>query len=536
MAIALTTYGRVDGTLEDGIHVFYAIPYAAAPVGKLRFQPPQPHAPWVYTRRAHDRGPVAPQLPDVFYEAYGGQICARSNEDCLHLNIWTPALDDKRRPVMFWIHGGSFLIGSGSEPDYNGAKLARDGDVVVVTINYRLGALGFLHLANLGEEGFAQSSNHGHRDQIAALKWVRDNIAGFGGDPELITVFGESAGAVSTQNLMVSPYSNKLFKRAIPMSGPALAVGQVTATNIAKRFLEIAGVKTAAEAQVLPLDAILRAQADLLIEHSETVLGDSLFFPTMDGDVIPEDPLELLRRGVAADIDLMIGVTHDEARYWLLYYPEVMSLSESDLDAWAARTFGEHAPRILKTYRAMPGEKTPAQVMAAIVGGVCFNWAVGHSVIAQSRFQANTWLYRFDVQSDVADGFYGAPHAGELPFCFGTIDAGMGGWYDKTDPAVLRSINRSFSKSLLAFARSGNPNNNDIPRWEPFEPRSGRALLFDRENSSAGHVFQDEWKLWDETIGAAGRDRLTAYFQLPNAPGFKVMGVNWPEQTSGTDE
>jgi para-nitrobenzyl esterase len=535
MAIAETTYGRVDGTLENGVHAFYGIPYAAAPIGPLRFQPPVPHAAWVYTRRADVPGPVAPQLPDIFYEEYGGQICGRGSEDCLNLNIWTPAIDGKRRPVMFWIHGGSFLLRAGSEPDYNGAKLAGDGDVVVVTINYRLGALGFLHLANLGEPGFEKSGNLGHRDQIAALKWVRDNIANFGGDPETITVFGESAGAVSTQNLMVSPHSRKLMKRAIPMSGPTIASGRAAATNIARRFLELAGVGTAAELQALPLEKILRAQADHLIEHSETVLGDSLFFPTVDGDVLPENPLELLRRGVAADIETMFGVTHDEARYWLLYYPEVTALTDAQLETWAGETFGEHAARILRTYRAQGAGQTPAQIMAAIVGHICFHWAVGHGAIAQSRFQPNTWLYRFDVQTDIADGFYGAPHAGELPFCFGTVDAGMGGWYAKTDPALLRAINASFSKSLIAFARSGDPNNNDIPRWEPFEPRSGAALLFDRESRSANHAFQDTWKLWDEALGAGGREKLTAYFRLPTAPRFKVMGVNWSPETQAAD-
>lgn len=535
MALAETTYGRVDGALEDGIHAFYGIPYAAAPIGALRFQPPQPCAPWVYTRRATVPGPVAPQLPDVFYEDYGGQICARGSEDCLNLNIWTPGIDGKRRPVMFWIHGGSFLIGSGSEPDYNGANLARDGDVVVVTINYRLGALGFLHLAGLGEKAFTKSSNIGHRDQIAALKWVCDNIANFGGDPKTITVFGESAGAVSTQNLMVSPHSAGLMKRAIAMSGPAIAVSRATATGIAKRFLDIAGVGSVAELQALPLAKILYAQAEHLIEHSETMLGDSLFFPMIDGDVLPDHPLELLRRGAAADIDMMLGVTRDEARYWLLYYPEVAELSDAQLEDWADETFGSHTTRVLQTYRARAPEDKPSQVMAAIVGDICFHWAAGHSAIAQSRFQPNTWLYRFDVQTDIADGFYGAPHAGELPFCFGTVDAGMGEWYAKTEPSVLRAINTSFSKSLIAFARNGNPNNNDIPRWEAFEPRSGASLLFDRESRSATHVFRDTWKLWDETIGAEGREKLTAYFKLPTAPRFKVMGVNWPETTTTTE-
>lgn len=529
MAIVETTYGRVDGTCENGVHVFYGIPYAAAPVGPLRFQPPQPHVPWVYTRRTDVPGPVAPQLPDVFYEEYGGQICGRGSEDCLNLNIWTPAIDSKRRPVMFWIHGGSFLLGSGSEPDYNGAKLARDGDVVVVTINYRLGALGFLYLANLGEPGFEKSSNNGHRDQIAALKWVRDNIANFGGDPETITVFGESAGAVSTQNLMVSPHSRGLMKRAIPMSGPAIAASRGGATAIAKRFLELAGVKSAAELQELPLEKILRAQADHLIEHSETMLGDSLFFPTVDGDLLPEHPLELLRRGAAANIDMLIGVMHDEARYWLLYYPEVTTLSDAQLEDWADETFGEYAALILQIYRGQGTGHTPAQIMAAIVGHICFDWAVGHSAIAQSRFQPNTYLYRFDVQTDIADGYYGAPHAGELPFCFGSVDAGMGEWYAKTDPALLRAINTAFSKSLIAFARNGNPNNNNIPLWEPFEPRSGAALLFDRQSRSATHAFHDTWKLWDETIGVEGREKLTAYFKLPTAPRFKILGVNWPE-------
>ena len=238
-AIAQTTAGQIEGTEENGLCVFRGIPFAAPPIGDLRFKAPRPVEPWNGGREARTFGPISLQAPNEMLDALlpPADPPQPQSKDCLYLNVWTPGLDDASRPVMVWIHGGAFTIGSGSEEYYNGANLASRGDVVIVTINYRLGALGFLNLPALGE------TNFGMRDQVAALKWVQANIANFGGDPNNVTIFGESAGGMSVASLMASPEAAGLFQKAIPQSGAghnALTAEETNAT--AYKFCEALGV------------------------------------------------------------------------------------------------------------------------------------------------------------------------------------------------------------------------------------------------------------------------------------------------------
>src|SRR3712207_215533 len=239
----MTAVGEVAGELGDGVHVFRGIPYARPPVGELRFRPPQPPEPWAGARPATAFGSIAMQSPSPLENLFGAAERPSMSEDCLYLNIWTPGLDGARRPVMVWIHGGAFVTGSGSTPWYDGTRFAARGDVVVVTLNYRLGAFGFLHLADLIGESFVGSGNAGILDQAAALAWVRDNIAAFGGDPENVTIFGESAGAMSVGTLLALPAARGLFQRAILQSGAASnAMSRERANEVAGRLLEALGI------------------------------------------------------------------------------------------------------------------------------------------------------------------------------------------------------------------------------------------------------------------------------------------------------
>jgi para-nitrobenzyl esterase len=261
-SVTATTGGKVRGTHREDVHRFRGIPFAAPPVGPRRFRPPAPAAPWDDVLDATHAGPLAPQPESPLEQMLGAPPPRWDEARCLTLNITTPGLDDARRPVMFWIHGGAFLNGAGSSPIYNGTTFARHGDVVVVTVNYRLGAFGFLHLDDIFGDDLAGSGNAGILDQVAALEWVRDNIAAFGGDPDDVTIFGESAGGMSIGTLLGLPAAEGLYHRAIIQSGSSSFASRAgSATKIAQAVLEIAGITTVEELESAPAEAILAAQS-----------------------------------------------------------------------------------------------------------------------------------------------------------------------------------------------------------------------------------------------------------------------------------
>ncbi len=331
---------RPEGADGNGVHVFRGIPYAAPPTGPRRYRAPQPPDPWTDVRECLDAGPVAPQPPSPF-EAMLGAPSPHWDEDCLTLNVWTPGLDDARRPVMVWIHGGAFVNGSGSTPWYDGTRFAQHGDLVVVTINYRLGALGFLHLAPFDRDRFADAGNCGLLDQIAALEWVRDNIENFGGDPSRVTVFGESAGGMSVGTLLGMPAAQGLFARAIVQSGSASFVAdEARATRIAERLLAKLDLDPSRvdEIETIPAQAVVDAQSRLYDEEARTQLP---FVPVVDGLHIPRPPLEEIAAGDAGDVPLLIGTNAHEMTLFLLLDPSLASLDEASLTKRAVGALGE---------------------------------------------------------------------------------------------------------------------------------------------------------------------------------------------------
>ena len=306
--VATTRNGKVEGREKEGVLLFAGIPYAKPPVGDLRFRAVQPHEPWSGVRPAQKFGPAAPQLPG---EGLTNSMPVTWDEDCLTLNISTPAVDDRRRPVLVWIHGGAFKTGQGGIPWYNGTRFAANGDIVVVSINYRLAALGFTHLARFGDD-FATSGINGILDQIEALKWVRDNIEAFGGDPENVTIAGESAGAFSVGTLLASPMATGLFGRAIAQSGAAHhALSADASETVTDILLEQLDAKTIDDLHAASVESILEAQDKVALNLLQRPggLGTSVspFYPTIDGSVLPKRPIDLVSDGASKDVPVIAG-------------------------------------------------------------------------------------------------------------------------------------------------------------------------------------------------------------------------------------
>ena len=412
--VAETRSGRVLGRERDDVLLFAAVPYAAPPVGARRFRAAEAHEDWSDVRDARKFGPAAPQISS------GGMTDpapVRWDEDCLTLNIQTPALDDGARPVLVWIHGGGYRNGQGAVPWYNGARFAANGDIVAVSINYRLGALGFTDLSRFGDE-FATSGVNGLLDQITALEWVRDNIAGFGGDPAKVTIAGESAGGFSVSTLLGSPRTTGLFRGVIAQSGAAHHVLPAEAgTLVADRFLAALGVDDVIGVEAAGVDAILDAQTEVAgaLEGVPGLAGElgvpvSAFYPVVGNEVLPQPPLDAIQAGLHADVALLAGSNRDETTLW--------GYGEVD-DARLARTAEAYGGLdLLETYRRTRPDASVEQLMIALTTDHMFRMPAVR--LAEARADAGkTWLYHFNWRS--RNGGLGATHALEIPFAFNNL-------------------------------------------------------------------------------------------------------------------
>ncbi len=511
-AIVETTSGRIESAGGDlnGVHCFRGIPYAAPPVGELRFQSPQPPKPWAGVREAGDFGPVAHQNPMIL--PLPGMELGAQSEDCLYLNVWTPAADAARRPVLVWIHGGAFILGAGSQAIYDGAALARRGDAVVVTINYRLGPLGFLFLQDLLPGLPGAVGNEGIQDQVAALRWVRENIAAFGGDPENVTIFGESAGGMSVGTLLGMPSARGLFRRAVAQSGATHNYhDRETATAEAAEFLAglgIEGPDAARKVRELPPEKLL-ARSQITFQ---TALGGGRrrpgllpFQPVVDGESLPRPPLEALRDGAAADVSLMTGTTLEEWKLFGMLDPDVQRLDEAGLEAkLATRIPGADAAALLRTYRGARAERgaptDPVALFFAIETDRIFRLPAIRLAEAQSAHQSEVFMYRFDFGSPAFDGKLGACHAIELPFVFGNHAKP---WVDKfvgAGPEVDGLAGRTMD-AWLAFARAGDPSHAGLPEaWPAYDTARRGTQLLALEPSLALAPDDAERAFWAEHL------------------------------------
>lgn len=476
-----TTHGRVAGVERDGVLRFGGIPYAAAPMGALRFGAPVAPEGWGGERDATGFGPVAPQKPGSI-ETLAGAGSPDWSEDCLSVNVWTPGTDDARRPVMVWIHGGGFTAGSGSVPWYHGTAFARHGDVVVVSINYRLGAFGWLHLAGIpGAE--ATTANAGLLDQIAALRWVQDNIAAFGGDPDQVTVFGESAGAMSVATLMGTPAAAGLFHRAIAQSGAAHAVSDPEdAAEVTSRLMSELGVTDLAGLQAVEAERLLEAQstvADTLTreraQRPGVAFGLLPFCPVIDGDVLPRPPIDAVRDGSAAGVRLVCGTTAEE---WKLFALMLRSIDDEQTLMRRVGRIVEDPHEFVGAYREAADTPDHDAVWTAVMTDRIFRIPAIRLAEAQADHQPDgTWMYQFDWASTAFDGRLGACHALEIPFVFDVL--GRSGTDFFTGPDAPQSLADAMHWSWIAFARTGDPNHGTMAPWPPYDTDERATMHFD---------------------------------------------------------
>ncbi len=494
--VADTKQGKLQGAREEGLFVFKGIPFAAPPVGKLRWMPPQPAASWEGVRSATGYGTIAPQnpMPEGFISL--GKPEPQS-EDCLYLNVCTPGLDDKKRPVMVWIHGGAFSLGSGSEEMYRSGKLVERGDVVLVTTNYRLGALGFLNLDKVTGGKIPSTGNEGLLDQVAALTWVRDNITAFGGDPDNVTIFGESAGGMSVVCLMVLPKARGLFHRAIIESAVG-AIGRPLANSIytAETFIKIAGLRADDIDKLidLPVEKILKVQTKVAIETDQ---GEAPCIPVADGKIMPLMPLEAFSQGKAARVPTMIGSNLDEQKLFSLMNPMHQKMDDAMLLKLLKRNVPEeNIPAVIDLYKKqkeMRGETiTSFELYSAINTDIMFRNIALHITEAQRNHGMPAYNYLFKWKSPAAGGIFGATHALEVGFVFGTMNDTFCG----TGPAADR-LSERMQDAWTAFARTGNPSCDSMGKWPEYGTERNTMIIAEDCHVEKA-VYEEERKIWEK--------------------------------------
>ncbi len=472
--LARTRSGRVAGYRDHGMHVFKGIRYGADTAPR-RFRPALQESAWRGVRDATQPGASAPQ-----HGSEGRGNDEPGSEDCLFLNVCTPGLrDGGKRPILFYIHGGGYNNGSGSNPLYDGVRLCRRGDVVVVTVNHRLNAFGYLYLAELGGEDFQHSGNVGQLDLVQALQWVREHAQEFGGDAGNVTVFGQSGGGAKIATLMAMPAARGLFHRAWTMSGQQVtAAGPRAADQRARIYLQALGLSEGdiERLRSLPMDALLRAQS---VRDPSRVEDSGLYFgPVMDGQDLPRHPFWPDAPAQSAQIAMVIGNTRDETRAFLGNGPANFALHWDDLpDKLAVHQFVDIAPEVvIAEYRRLYPDYTPSEVFfAATTAGRSWRGAV-EELEVRARQGANTWAYQLDWHPGGEEGErLRAFHTLDIPLVFDNIRQPG----SRTgDSEQAQRVADAMSDALLAFARSGDPRTGATAGWSPYSLERRETMLF----------------------------------------------------------
>ncbi|MBN2238937.1 MAG: carboxylesterase/lipase family protein [Dehalococcoidales bacterium] len=494
--------GKIEGCYLDNLYIFKGIPYAAPPIGQLRWIPPRPEPKWDGVRPAKEFSPIAPQelMPNAAMEAI--RIEQPQSEDCLYLNIWSPGLDDARRPVMVWIHGGAFNMGSGSEPTCDAAKLSSRGDVVVVTINYRIGLLGFLNLNLVTDGKIPSTGNEGLLDQIAALRWVRNNIAAFGGDPDNVTVFGESAGGMSIGCLLAMPDSKGLINKAILQSGVGSTVSLLDAgVMLAGKFLDYFGIDAHDANSLLSLttEQLLTANHDLkkaMARQEEEDLRITVTAPVIDGKTIPEIPMESIKKGSAAGINVIAGTNLEEWKLLCMTDVNLPNLDEagliSRLDYYLPKGYSQGLVEAYRKARAGYGADTSIpEMLKAIQTDRMFRMPCLKFIDAQSRHSPSTYNYLFTWESPALGGILGACHGLDIGFVFGTYDASFHG----TGPAAEK-LSLEMMDAWIAFAKTGDPSCERLGTWLPYG-RERNTMILGTDSHPEQAPYEGERLAWD---------------------------------------
>jgi para-nitrobenzyl esterase len=523
-----TAWGRIRGHRTNGLAIFKGIPYGGSVSGKNRFKAAPPLKPWTGVRDALKSGAPALQSP---LRPYFGISEGMPAEDCLYLNVWTPAADTQKRPVMFYSHGGGFTNGSGSAPYQDGGVLARKWDVVVVETNHRLGLMGFLFLGDLGGEEYATSGNQGLLDICDGLKWVHENIRAFGGDPENVMIFGESGGGAKTSCLYAMPAASLYFNKASIESGPGIRMfPRDMATETTLMVLKQLGIEKSQWRKLLevPGDKLLQMQVDLGRRPAGgplTMTGGRKgigggghpggFGPVVDGTVLPHHPFDPDAPAISKNKPLIVGYNRDETIFFLMesHNTDVFNLSEAALKQRLQTEFGSHADEILTAYRTSRPEASPSDLYIAISTARMIG--LGSITIAERKFAqhgAPVYSYVFTHESNrIVPGTQhkvGAAHALEIAYKFDLIRPAQQPASGESEQTATRTTMdtdagsvataKNMSEMWSTFARTGKPGGKGQPDWVPYETSTRATMLIDAECKVADDPWRLEREVWEK--------------------------------------
>ena len=480
--VADTTAGNVRGFTRNGIHTFKGIPYAATTEGPARFLPPSRPQPWSGIRSSMYYGPTCPQRPRAGWLNDENAFLFQWNdgqpgEDCLRVNLWTPSLEPRKRPVMVWLHGGGWSSGSGHEqPAYNGENLSRRGDVVVVSVNHRLNLLGYMNLSAYGAR-YSSSMNVGVLDLVAALEWVRDNIASFGGDPDNVLLFGQSGGGAKVSTLLSMPVAKGLFHRAVVQSGSTLRLGdpercaKLAAAVLAELELSKATID---KIHSVPYGRLQQAEAAALkkLEPDSGRRGGSGFGPVVDGKIVTRHPFDPDAPAISAAVPMLIGTVLNEQSPSMTD-PELESMTEDEMKKRAAERYLDHAETIVATYRrAFPNLK-PVELLSLL-------FSVRTNAVAQAQLKAAlnaapAFMYMFAWQTPLLNGRPRAFHCSEIPFVFYNTNLSA---FATGGGQEARALAAKISDAWINFARTGDPGHPGLPVWPKYDT-AGPVMVFD---------------------------------------------------------
>lgn len=485
IAVASTSYGKVRGFILRGIHTFLGIPYGADTSGENRFMPPQKPKAWTDVRPAVWWGNSAPQIMEKRYaDSYSSFVDHWNyddvSEDCLRINVWTPALDTKKRPVIVWLHGGGFVNGNGIEQDgYHGENLSRMGDVVFCSLNHRLGALGFINVAGVGGDKFAASGNVGMLDIVAALEWVRDNIANFGGDANNVTIIGQSGGGAKVCTLMAMPSAKGLFHKAVALSGSSLGgVNKEYSEKLGAMVLKEAGLhpNDISKLQQIPwreyIDIANRAVAKMADEAKRLNLLRGGFSPVADGNYLSATPFYSDSAHFSADIPMIISTTFNEQSPSRVD-SSLEKVSLNDVKERLKARFGDKSGEIVDAYAKTFPDKKPIEIWSMVMSNRKNAIATADAKVKQ---KAPVYVAWFGWQPPLFDGRMRAFHCDDICFWFYNTDLMLTHTGGGARP---RRLSEKMAKSFVNFARTGNPNGGGLPHWPHYSSAKGETMILD---------------------------------------------------------